>query len=66
VKIDAVLFDLDNTLILFDERKFFENYSIELSRELAKNTKLEMPEPDFKGKLNKLVHVLEKQNHFDN
>ena len=37
-----------------------EKYSIELSRELAKNTKLEMPEPGFKGKLNELVQILKK------
>ena len=37
-----------------------EKYSIALSRELAKNTKLELPEPDFKGRLDELVHVLEK------
>jgi len=30
VKIKAVLFDIDNTLILFDERKFFETYSKKL------------------------------------
>jgi len=35
-----------------------EKYSIELSRELAKNTKLEMPEPGFKGQLNELFHIL--------
>jgi len=37
-----------------------ENFSVELSRELAKDNNLEMPEPDFKGKLSELVHVLEK------
>ena len=30
MKIEAVLFDLDNTLILFDEKKFFETYSKKL------------------------------------
>jgi FMN phosphatase YigB (HAD superfamily) len=35
-----------------------EAYSIELSRELAKHTKLELPEPDFKGTLIELFHIL--------
>ncbi len=30
MQIEAVLFDLDNTLILFDEKKFFETYSKKL------------------------------------
>ena len=30
MRIEAVLFDLDNTLILFDETKFFETYSKKL------------------------------------
>jgi len=30
LKIDAILFDLDNTLILFDEKKYFREYSSRL------------------------------------
>ena len=32
MKIDAVLFDLDNTLILFDEKEFYEAYTYKLSQ----------------------------------
>jgi len=32
VKIEAVLFDLDNTLIFFDEKEFYETYSYKLSQ----------------------------------
>lgn len=34
-----------------------EHISIELSRELAKNDKLELPKPDFKGKLKDVVKL---------
>ena len=37
-----------------------ESYSIDLSRELAKNNKLEMPEPDFKGSLDSLLNILDE------
>ena len=36
-----------------------EKYSVDFSRELAKGNQLEMPEPDFKGKLIELIHALE-------
>ncbi len=34
-----------------------ENFSIEMSRQLAKNTKLEMPAPDYKGNLKDLIKI---------
>ena len=34
-----------------------ENFSIEMSRQLAKNTKLEMPTPDYKGHLKDLLKI---------
>jgi HAD superfamily hydrolase (TIGR01549 family) len=34
-----------------------EKYTMEFSRELAKNNKLEMPEPDFKGPLKNLPQI---------
>ena len=35
-----------------------EDYSIDLSRELAKDTDMEMPEPDFQGRFNELNCIL--------
>lgn len=32
MKIEAILFDLDNTLVFFDEKKFFEAYTYKLSK----------------------------------
>ncbi|MDW7681015.1 MAG: HAD family hydrolase [bacterium] len=37
-----------------------DHLSIELSRALAKHSKVEMPAPDFKGPLSELCHTLEK------
>ena len=37
-----------------------DELSIELSRELAKGKKIEMPEPDFKGPLKDVIPALSK------
>ena len=39
-----------------------EHLSIELSREFTKDTKLEMPTPDFKGCLKELIKVIDNDS----
>jgi FMN phosphatase YigB (HAD superfamily) len=57
-KIKAILFDLDNTLILFDEKKFYELYVYRLSLHFSDI----MDTKEFAEKLMKSTVIMSKNN----